>query len=487
MNNPKSDQSRPKEPHAHGTGHKPPHRRPPQNRPRHEFGEQTRVRNGEQKTVQNRATDRAQNRVPNRIQNKVQGGEPEESMLSWITQKFTRYVPTRSVAVRALRHMRAPDRKNLFSEDVMLMRTAEGYWFEYLIYEQLIRIAEDTDTIKTIVRKGADVKSRKSRNQLGTNALYSAEKGDIRVCGNGQDLAEVDLLLFDKNNKVVFCEIVTTPTDLKDLEAEIIYKKKLFGYLFSQDHVGFILFSSVDIGNTQTVKRLKADPDNAYICTAPCETMKKCISGLRLASLPTNRENSPKLVHADELHTVQFDYKKLHDEALSQLYFAEEHRLTANQFFDNPSVSPLVKKVICGGLYPSAVKSLVAKHGLRIKSEQLTAEKIAAEYSKVVLAVDFPEIEPVVYLKPKKKREYLKLVPSSLGGFKYERPTPSRVGFYLWLETIKPTLGAERTELILRYCADEITAFPKTGKPERLPDTPELIQKAAGGKKKEKN
>ena len=415
------------------------------------------------------------------------GAEHEESMLSWISERFSHYVPSRAAAVRALRHMRPPDRANLFSEDIMLMRTAEGYWFEYLIYEQLIRIAEETGTIKKIVRKGADVKNRKKRNQMGTNALYSADKGDIRVCGNGQDLAEVDLLLFDKNDRVVFCEIVTTPTDLKDLEAEIIYKKKLFGYLFGQDHVGFILFSSVEIGNTQTVKRLKADPDNAYICTAPCEVMKQCISGLRLMGLPTAPENSPKLVRADELHTVQFDYKKLHDEALSQLYFAEEHRLTANQFFDNPSVSPLVKKVICGGLYPSAVKSLVSHHGLRIKSEHLTAEKILSEYSKVVLAVDFPEIEPVVYLKPRKKREYLKLVTSSLGGFKYERPTPSRVGFYLWLETIKPSLGAERVETILQYCADEITAFPNTGKPERHPDTPELLRKAEEEKQRKRD
>ena len=402
----------------------------------------------------------------------------EESMLEWISEKFNRYVPTRSLAVRALRHMRPADRKSLFSEDIMLMRTAEGYWFEYLIYEQLIRIAEDTDTIKKIVRKGADVKSHKVKNQLGTNGIYSADKGDIRVRGNGQDLAEVDLLLFDKNDKVVFCEIVTSPADLKDLEEEIIYKKKLFGYLFGQEHVGFILFASVDIANTQTVKRLKSDPDNAYICTASCETMKRCLAGIRLMNLPTNIETSPKLVKAEDLHTVQFDYKKLHDEALSQLYFAEEHHLTANQFFDNPSVSPLVKKVICGGLYPSAIKSLVANHGLRIKSEELTPEKIFAEYSKVIVAVDFPEIEPVVYLKPRKKREYLKLVPSSLGGFKYERPTPSRVGFYLWLETVKPVLGAERMETVLSYCDDEITAFPKIGKPERLPDPPELAAKS---------
>ncbi|MDO5846442.1 MAG: hypothetical protein Q4Q04_05930, partial [Methanocorpusculum sp.] len=161
-------------------------------------------------------------------------------MLSWITEQFDKYKPERSVAVRALRHMRAAERKNLFSEDIMLMRTAEGYWFENLIYEQLIRIAEQTNTIKKIVRKGADVKRKKVKTELGINSIYSAEKGDIRVRGNGQDLAEVDLLLFDKDDKVVFCEIVTSPADLKDLEAEIIYKKELFGYLFSQDRVGFI-------------------------------------------------------------------------------------------------------------------------------------------------------------------------------------------------------------------------------------------------------
>ncbi len=400
-------------------------------------------------------------------------GTQNETMLSWISKQFAGYVPARATAVRALRHMRVQDRKNLFSEDLMLMRTSEGYWYEFLIYEELIKIAENTATIRNIVKKGADAKSKKIKNHLGVNDIYSAEKGDIRVRGNGQDLAEVDQLLFDRDGHIVFCEIVTTPADLKDLEEEIIYKKKLFGYLFSQDHVGFILFSSVDIRNTQTVKRLVADPDNAYICTADCETMKRCIRGIRLMNLPTEVSLSPKLVKAETLQTVQFDYKKLHDEALSQLYFAEEHRLTANQFFDNPAVSPLVKKVICGGLYPSAIKSLVANHGLRIKSQQLTVEGIMKDYSKVIVAVDFPEIEPVVYLKPRKKHEYLKLVHSSLGGFKYERPTPSRVGFYLWLETIKPALGAERMETILKYCEDDLTAFPKVGKPERPLDNPD--------------
>ncbi|HJJ46674.1 MAG TPA: hypothetical protein O0X32_00225 [Methanocorpusculum sp.] len=391
-------------------------------------------------------------------------------MRDWISRRFNSYKPERSIAVRALRHMRHADRRSLFSEDIMLMRTAEGYWFEYLIYEQLLKIATKTKTIKKIVRKGADVKHKKIKNQLGINGIYSADKGDIRVRGNGQDLAEVDLLLFDNHDKVTFCEIVTSPSDLKDLEKEIIYKKKLFGFLFNQEHVGFILFSSVDIANTQTVRRLKTDPDNSYICTHDCETMKRCLMNLHIMNLPTKQENHPKLIKAEDLQTAPFDYKKLHDEALSQLYFAEGHGLTANQFFDSPSVSPLVKKVICGGLYPSAIKSLIQKHGLRLKSVQLTVDMVMTDYSKIIIAVDLPEIEPVLYLKPRGKREYLKMVSDAVGGFKYERPTPSRVGFYLWLETINSTLGARRLEAILAYCTNEITAFPKVGKPERQRD-----------------
>ncbi|MDV0443039.1 hypothetical protein [Methanorbis rubei] len=373
-------------------------------------------------------------------------------MLQWIGEQFDRYRPDRAVAVRAMRHMRAAERKNLFSEDIMLMRTAEGYWFESLIYEQLIRIASQTNTIKKIVRKGADVPKHKSKIMLGTNGLYSAEKGDIRVRGNGQDLAEVDLLLFDNENQATFCEIVTSPADLKDLEAEIIYKKHLFGYIFKQEHVGFILFSSVDISNTQVVRRLVADPDNLYVGTKPCEVMKSVLRPLRLTTLPTQPVKNPKLVSCESLRTQGFDYKKLHDDALTRLYFAMDHKFSSEQYFADPCVSPLVKKVICGGLYPSALKGLVSEYGLRVKSDVLDFTKLSENYSKVILAVDYPEMSPVIYLKPRKQRTYFKMIPVKTGGFKYERPTPSRVGFYLWLEVTKPTLGIERTRDILKYC-----------------------------------
>ena len=317
-------------------------------------------------------------------------------MLSWISEQFSHYKPDRAIAVRALRHMRPAERKNLFSDDIMLMRTAEGYWFENLIYEQLIRIAEKTDTIKKIVRKGADVPKHREKIRLGVNGIYSAEKGDIRVRGNGQDLAEVDLLLFDKDKQVVFSEIVTSPADLKDLEAEIIYKKKLFGYMFNQEHVGFMLFSSVDISGTQVVRRLVSDPDNVYIGTHECEVMKSCLKGLRITSFQKQPEKNPVLIPSETLKIRDFDYKKLHDDALTKLFFAMDHNMTPDQYFSDPSVSPLVKKVICGGLYPSAIKALVANYGLRVKSEVLTAESLQENYTRVILAIELPEMTPVI-------------------------------------------------------------------------------------------
>jgi hypothetical protein len=35
------------------------------------------------------------------------------------------------------------------------------------------------------------------------------------------------------------------------------------------------------------------------------------------------------------------------------------------------------------------------------------------------------------------------------GNFKFERKTPSKVGFFLWLESISPSLGARITGKIL--------------------------------------
>jgi len=75
-----------------------------------------------------------------------------------------------------------------------------------------------------------------------------------------------------------------------------------------------------------------------------------------------------------------------------------------------------------------------------------TADNLHKYFSKVILAIDIPEYEPVIYMKSKTKREYLKVVKKANGNLKVEsKRTPQMTGFYLWLENLQPTLGSRIT------------------------------------------
>ena len=116
------------------------------------------------------------------------------------------------------------------------MRSAEGRWFEMIAYELFLDIADKTDAIKTVVLKGADVKGRNPFPALGQNGFFYSRNGDITIRGNGQDLAEFDLLMTKPDGSVIFVEVVTSPSDLKDFLQEIYYKKQVIRYLFNQKY-----------------------------------------------------------------------------------------------------------------------------------------------------------------------------------------------------------------------------------------------------------
>ncbi|MDD4251695.1 MAG: hypothetical protein PHT74_00955, partial [Methanoculleus horonobensis] len=186
-------------------------------------------------------------------------------MITWLDKNFSSLQPTRAIIMRALRHLRPADRKKLFSEDIPEMRTAEGRWFEAIVYEMILDLSRQTNLIRSVVARGADGPAKVRRAQLGQNGLFYSNIGDIKVRGNGQDLAEVDLVLVDHTGALTFGEIITSPADLKEFEAEIRYKKQLFGYLYGQPTVPFLLISSVDISRTAVVRRLLKEPDNVLL------------------------------------------------------------------------------------------------------------------------------------------------------------------------------------------------------------------------------
>ncbi|MFA4877701.1 MAG: hypothetical protein WC586_09830 [Methanoregula sp.] len=365
-------------------------------------------------------------------------------MIPWLNSNFRHFKPNAAIAINATRHMNKIERRKLFSPDIEPMRTAEGRWFEAIVYEMFLDISKKSDTIKYLAMKGADAPQRREDVRLGQNGLFYSKYGDITVRGNGQDLAEFDMLLVDSDNHVAFAEVVTSPSDLKEFEVEIAYKKRLLGYLYGQKITPFLLVSSFDLSNYSVVKRLAKDRTNAIIHTSSCEEIKSLVKHYRPRIIYNLPENHPKLIRATDIRMKQpFDYKSYHDEVKNRLFL--EISRTPGRI--NPEITGptnvLVKKILYGGLFPPAIKAVCDTYGMTVKGKKITMEEFPRLYSKAIIATDLPHYELIIYLRSKQKKEYHKLIQMKDGHFKFERPTPPKVGFFLWLDSIQPTLGAQ--------------------------------------------
>jgi hypothetical protein len=368
----------------------------------------------------------------------------------WLNMNASALEPNEKFALGAMRHMSKIERKKLFSSEIEQMRTAEGRWYEAIIYEMFLEISENSDRIGRIAAKGADAPRGRRNIRLGQNGIYYSRCGDITIRGNGQDLAEFDLLMTDLDDNVIFGEVVTSPSDMKEFEKEIEYKKKLIGYLFEQKKVNFLLISSFDITNYSVGRRLLKSDENIYIHTISCEEIKGLIQGKKLYDQSERPVVRPSMILASDIPSKRpFDYQKYHDWERNRVFNHVANQVDVRTQPPENGTSQLVKKILYGGLYPSAVRSLCQEHEIRIRGERLDFHDVMYHFSKVILATDLPGFEPIVYLRSKQKKQYLKMVQDKSGNFKFERYTPSKVGFFLWLESLNPSLGSRITSRIL--------------------------------------
>ncbi|MDE4907151.1 hypothetical protein L0665_00720 [Methanogenium marinum] len=365
--------------------------------------------------------------------------------LRWIKESFRSCNPNKAISVRAIRHLKKIEKKQLFSEDISTMRAAEGRWFESLMYEMLLEFSRRSNNITYIVRKGADAPFPSIPAKFGQNGLYFSNRGDINVRGNGQDIAEVDMLFVGGDGKVGFAEVVTSGTELKELREEVHYKKKLFGYLYGQITVPFVLFSSVDISRSSVVKKLMHETESVLIVTKSCETLKHLLNSNSTRGIPRKPLKNAKLIDVSALQPRRpFDYKLIHDYRRDRVLAEITAGRPKEEFSEKDELPPLAKKLLLGALYESGSKEIWKGKKLLIKGTPYDQEKISKEFSKIIIALDIPEFEPVIYLRSRNKKEYLKVVVRKSGGFRVEsKRTPQMTGFFLWLESLKPTLGGE--------------------------------------------
>ncbi len=369
---------------------------------------------------------------------------------SWLKKNLSSFKPDRRMALNATRHLTAVERARLFSPEIEKMRTAEGRWYESIIYEMFLSMATESDQIRHLALKGVDVPHQsRQKIKLGQNGLFYSRCGDITIRGNGQDLAEFDLLLIDMNDRVTFAEVVTSASDMKEFEQEVAYKRALLGYLFNQPEVPFILISSFDVTNYIVGRRLIKTPRTINIQTDSCEEIKSFIPPDRPRIHGTRPSRHPRLILAPEIPLRRsFAYEKYHEEERGRVFDRISSPEGGLPDMDHDT-GRLVKKILYGGLYPSAIRSVCRDHQFLIRGEEIGYSEIMKHFSKAVLATDLPGYEPIIYLRPRRKKEYLKMVQNGDGDFKFERYTPSRVGFFLWLESLPPSLGARITQNLL--------------------------------------
>lgn len=371
---------------------------------------------------------------------------------SWLKKNLSSFEPDEFLAINATRHLGKSEQVKLFSPEIEKMRTAEGRWYEAIMYEMFLRMALESDEIKALALKGVDVpQASRQRIKLGQNGLFYSRCGDITVRGNGQDLAEFDLLFIDKNNQIGFAEVVTSASDMKEFEQEIAYKRTLLGYLFDQKEVTFLLISSFDVTNYVVGRRLVRTPRTLNIQTASCEEIKSKIMDRRTGHRQIRPPRHQKFILARDIPLAHpFDYELYHENAKTRVFTWIS---SGNEKGDRPdpgdATGRLVKKILYGALYPSAIRSVCKKHEFIIRGERIGYHDIMNHYSKAVLATDLPGFDPIIYLRNRRKQEYLKMVQNGDGNFKFERYTPPKVGFYLWLESLQPSLGARITTGLL--------------------------------------
>ncbi len=380
-----------------------------------------------------------------------------DELSRWIEENKKLCQPRKEHAIRAVRHLSRIERQNLFSEEISYMRSAEGRWFEMISYELFLDLASRTNAIKAVVLKGADVRGKKEIPALGQDGFFYSRNGDITLRGNGQDLAEFDLLLIKHDNSVVFVEVVTSPSDLKDFMQEIYYKKQMIRYLFNLKAVTFILITSFPLTNYKGGRKVLGSEEHLSICTQACETFRTHISGTWNKNTMKPVLPAGKVVRATSLELANpLTYKIFHD-LEREWVFTHLPEGDAMPAFPSPHrTATLVKKILFGRLYPSTIKRLCERYRFTYKDKNLSPDDIVEQFSKMILAADLPDYTPLIYFRLRQKKEYYKMVFDGQGCFKFERKTPPKVGFFVWLESMEPELGAgisiKVIDALAKYC-----------------------------------
>jgi hypothetical protein len=382
----------------------------------------------------------------------------------WIANELRLFQPSKAIVVQALRHLSDKKRRDLFSKNLIFRQMAFGQLYEAVIYERVLELTRQNQNF-ILVKKGGDAWSKnRIHSKLGQNGLFYDENGAIVARGNGQDLAEFDLLVMDKQGEIAFAEVKTSGNNLKELDKVIDYKKRLLEYFFSKP-TQFVLISCVELGNRPVVKRIMSKTSTFLTVTAALDELRTKLMFNDLSSLNLLQNHANGSVMLSTLKTRKINYLHLHNQCRKEIINA----LKNNRRPAFRSNGWLIKRIIVGYLNESSAKRLFKEKGIIVSKERLTPER-ASVFPRAVLALRMPRLRPEIYLRLPNKRSYLKMGPITTSTFKFERNIRrENTAFFDWLENAEPEIGPELlNKFMATYLTNSVVGSRK--KPGESPD-----------------
>jgi hypothetical protein len=161
------------------------------------------------------------------------------------------------------------------------------------------------------------------------------------------------------------------------------------------------------------------------------------------------------------------EYKRVHNSYRNKVFSA----LKSGQKSKIQDPYWMLKNVIIGNLNESAIRNLLNEKEIIVKKKRLTHEKFAQLFSKIILVMSMPVLRPVLYLRVKSQQAFMKMGPSSMKAFEFERNVlPRYTQLFDWIESVNFEIGSGVTKRVMNICLNEsvVGKRKKVGQKENL-------------------
>ena len=316
--------------------------------------------------------------------------------------------------------------------------TVKGEFYEALIYEAILELAPALESLTSIVAKGPDVpqSNRTWNSSNGQDGLFYNGKGNILICGDGTSLGEFDIVLFDKSNHIIYCEVKSSGKFLYGFEKDVRYKKRLLEILLGQK-IHFWLISAHDISRYEELEPLWNYPENGFarIKMPPPNIIKSALQSEMVNDTLTRTEGSSgRLCEWNTLDTkIKLNYAESHKTLRENVISLVRTGESRDSIVEEIETS-IVKRIFLGKLSARSVEYFLQFNEVTVEGVRISPSVFKRDFTNIVLALSVPRLRPMFYFERNSRKEYLKIVAETGSMFKVEEMVNASYNFFKYLK-----------------------------------------------------